>query len=175
VLASNTALLRAETRDGSNAESVAATESAPHIGSAVSDFPYDSTPYGWRHFHDLAGPAGVVLVFDPTDADLTALEHCRPALAAGGLEPVAVLHESDGSCWHRLAALQLSYSLLSDPKAEVDQALGASNTSAGGDSKWFVIDTDLRIRALGQGGIEQESFVSQFSAVFAGRAAGPQP
>ncbi len=81
------------------------------VGTPAPDVMYLSTPYGWRHLRELEGPRGLVLVMDPTDADLTALERSRPALDQQGIEPVAVLREPDGTCWRRLTHLGLSYSL----------------------------------------------------------------
>jgi len=132
---------------------------AQSVGSTAPDFVYASTPYGWRHLDDLAGPSGIVLLIDPAPDDLLALERDKPLLEAAGIRPVAVLREKDGACWRRLTSMRLTYSLLSDPAGVIAGVFGVPAADSG--AHWFLIDGRRAIRAAGQESVVSDDFAAR--------------
>ncbi|HTM57760.1 MAG TPA: hypothetical protein VL123_05035 [Candidatus Udaeobacter sp.] len=125
---------------------------AESMATKAPDFPFATTPFGWRHLHDLCSESALLLVFNPSDDDLVLLERSRAALTSRDLAPMAVVRQDDGDAWRTLGRLGLSYGLLSDPAGVVQEDFGLG--AAGGPrdaSVWLVIDRSERIRIVRRG------------------------
>lgn len=122
----------------------------PATGDKAPDFVYQSYDYMRRRFHDMLDQGAVMIVFAPTEAELRQLESERDAMLARGVFPVAVVPRSDRDVWKLVRRLDLSFSLLSDPRGAIASEFGAwDGTQAG--AAWFVVGTDGRIRACERG------------------------
>ena len=124
----------------------------PGAGERAPDFVYQSHDYMRRRFHDMLKQGAVLMVFAPTDADLRALESERDAMLARGVVPVAVLDRRDTDVWKVVRRLDLSYSLLADPRGAIATEFGAWDAAGThATSAWFVVAADGRIRACARG------------------------
>jgi peroxiredoxin len=141
----------------SPAASLDSTTTTRAVGTTAPDLVFASLPYGWKHLADLMGPNGLVLVLDPTPADLAVLQAALPELERAGIEPVAVARDTDSASWKLVTHGHLTYSVLADPSGSVATAFGVPQ----GDATWFVLDADRRIREVGQGGVVASDFASR--------------
>jgi peroxiredoxin len=138
------------------------------VGSTVPDFAYASTPYGWRYLHHLCASGGLVIVVDPTDADLIALERDRLAYEERNVTPVAVVRANDREAWRTVTRLQLRFSVLSDPHGVIAEALGLTPSApARAGATWVVMDQARRVRASGLGSVADAGFFDQVAGAHA--------
>src|SRR5690349_7047856 len=101
--------------------SAGAPEPAPPTPAvlAAPDFQYLAIDGRWRYLHDLRASYTVHVVFEPTDAQLVALESESDSLARAGVLPVAILRRSESKCWSAIERLRLSLRLMSDPRGDL--------------------------------------------------------
>lgn len=124
---------------------------APAPGEAAPDFAFVGD-FGWKHLHDLRAEGAVLMLFEPDDATLAALERESTALAAAGIEPVAVRDRSDGQNWDTIARLGLGYALFSDPAGVLATQFGLRDPRTGQPKPaWCLVGRDGRVRRLVEG------------------------
>ena len=145
----STAALLTFTSHASFAQAPAPAASAEPV--TAPDFAFASTPYGWRHLHDLCKAGPVLLVFGADDAALATIQKQRERWETLSIEPVVVLGASDGANWQTLERLGLTYSLLSDPSGYVALQFGISSADQKAAPAWCLVDQRLRIRHLEPG------------------------
>ena len=122
----------------------------PEIGDSAPDFTFQSYDHAWRNLHDLLEQGHVLLVFGPSEEDLRALERDSGALLGAGVVPVAIVHARDADAWKLVQRYRLTYSLLSDPRADLASSFGVADGGATGPhATWFVVDRLGRVRGVG--------------------------
>ena len=133
----------------------------PPVGEPAPDFDYQSYDYHWVRFHHMLARAAVVLVFEPDDSTLSALETQRELLAARNVAPVAVLARREDAVRRAVADLGLGFSLLSDPRGVIARDFGAwDSVSERAAPAWCVVGSDGRIRAQGRGALRVSVLVA---------------
>ena len=140
---------------------VSAQSARPHtpgLTETAPDFQYRANDGRWRCLRDLRSQGHVLLVFEPDDGELAALEREADSLHAQGVNPVAVLHGSDSDNWSKIERLGLTYSLLSDPRGELASQFQTAAVSAQCSPAWFLVDRDGRVRGLGRGTLPETGF-----------------
>jgi peroxiredoxin len=161
---------------------------APAVGEPAPDLCFRSPRFGWQRLDALCGDAGVLLVFDPAEAELAALQRDLAALVARGVEPVAVMRQAAGANWAAIERLGLRFSLLSDPEGVVGEAFGigpagavvaashasgeavsggVAGMSPGADAApaaWFLVDRRTRLIAAGLGAGPEHGFAAVVAA-----------
>lgn len=147
------------------------------IGEPAPNFEYQSHDYLWQRFHNMLEQGAVVLVFAPDDAALRSLEHDRDAMLARGVLPVAVVERRDGDVWKIVRRLDLTYSLLADPRGTIASQFGAWDERARRPlAAWYVIAPDGRVRASGAGALPHDGIASTaFAALGLPSAAAARP
>ena len=128
----------------------AAGPGRPQIGESAPDFTFQSYDHAWRNLHDLLEQGHVLLVFGPSEEDLRALERDSGALLGAGVVPVAIVHARDADAWKLVQRYRLTYSLLSDPRADLASSFGVADGGAtGSHATWFLVDRSGRVRGAG--------------------------
>lgn len=140
---------------------------APVAGDVAPEVAFRDARFGWQRLSALCGGGGALLVFEPSDDEMVALQRASAALAAGGIEPVAVRRASGAANWKAIERLGLRYSLLSDPRGVVGAAYGVDAATAGA-TRWFVVDRGARIAAAGHGGVAEPGFAARVAAALPG-------
>jgi peroxiredoxin len=119
----------------------AAIESAP-------DFQFLGNDGRWRFLHDLRSQGHVLMVFEPGDRQLAALELEVDSLRARGVIPVAVFRNCEAENWSRIERLGLTFSLLSDPRGDLAAQFEIAPDPARRSPGWCLVDRDGRLREL---------------------------
>lgn len=129
------------------------------------DFQFLANDGHWSGLRDLRSRGHVLLVFEPGDDQLLALEREADSLRARGVIPIAVFSSRESENWSRIERLGLTYSLMSDPSGELAAqfqvaALPAEPSSATTpcSSAWCLVDRDGRVRGLERGGLPEAGF-----------------
>jgi peroxiredoxin len=121
---------------------------APTLAGSAPDFQYRANDGRWRALRDLRHEGHVLLVFEPGDEQLAALEREADSLRAEDVLPIAVLKASDAANWSRIERLGLTYSLLSDPRGELEAQFQAAGIPTPGVPAWCLVDRNGRVRGL---------------------------
>ena len=124
----------------------------PRLAGAAPDFQFQGSDGRWSSLGELRAGGHVLLVFEPSDAGLAALEREADSLRARGVRPVAVFRGSDRDNWSRIERLGLTYSLLSDPNGEVAAELEVADAGAAAPA-WCLVDRDGRVRGRERGAL----------------------
>jgi peroxiredoxin len=140
------------------------THPAPDADGDAPDFQYLSSEGRWRFLHEMLRHDAVLLVFEPSDAQLLKLEAGADSLRHSGVIPVAIRRCPDGANWAAIGKLGLTYSLMSDPQGELegDFHIGVA-AKAGAETKaaspsWFLVDRKGRVAALERGSLPATGF-----------------
>lgn len=142
----------------------------PAVGDIAPDFMYKSFDSQWRHLSDVLEQGDVLLLFGAKEEQLRALETESGLLLERGILPFAVVEQNEGTAWSMVQRLDLSYSLLSDPKRVVASQYGAVDGTTGrAVPSWFVVDRAGRICQSGRDGIPTNG-LAQIAAAALGRA-----
>ncbi len=139
-----------QSTDGAHAAATSAAHIAPAVGAQAPDFTYQSYDYRWLELHDMLAQGSVLLVFAPSDAQLTALQRDREALLRDGVVPVAVEGRPEADVWRTVSRCDLEYSVLSDPRDTIASLFGTLDATRRPVPAWFVIAPSGRIRAAGR-------------------------
>jgi len=144
---------------------------------AAPDFQYRAMDGRWRHLHDLRTSHGVLVVFEPTDAQLVALESERDSLARAGVLPVAILRRSESKCWSVIERLGLTFSLMSDPRGDLARDFQVAERQAPATAPaWFLVDRTGAVRGMERGGLPAGTFAAAVaSALSPSTTAGALP
>lgn len=124
---------------------------SPAFAGSAPDFQYRANDGRWRTLRDLRDQGHVLLVFEPGDEQLVALEREADSLHAQDVIPVAVFRASDAANWSRIERLGLTYSLLSDPRGELTAQFQAAAIPTSGASAWCLVDREGRVRGFERG------------------------
>ena len=131
--------------------SAAAPAPRPVSGDTAPDFVYQSHEELWQSLHNMLEQGSVLLVFGAGDEQLRSLEQERDELVRQGILPVAVIERRDADVWSTVRRLNLTYSLLSDPKASIAEQYGVLDPAAHrAHAAWFVINRSGRISGAGE-------------------------
>ncbi len=125
----------------------------PRPAGAAPDFQFQGSDGRWSSLGEMRVSGHVLLVFEPSDAGLAALECEADLLRARGVLPVAVFRGSDRDNWSRIERLGLTYSLLSDPRGDVAALLEVADSGAPGAPSWCLVDRDGRVRGRERGAL----------------------
>jgi peroxiredoxin len=136
-------------------------------GDAAPDFAIATTPYGWRRFSDFWKASEIVLVFDPDERALVAIERGARELAGNEVSLTVVRRASDGANWDALANLGLSYNLLSDPNGFVAEQFGLTPGASCAEPAWCLVDRDGLVRHLATG-VSHESLAAEINGYVRG-------
>jgi peroxiredoxin len=118
------------------------------VGTQAPDFSFDAPGRSMR-LRDLRAQGHVLVVFQPDDAHLVALERERARLLSIGVVPVAVLDQRSGGCEAVAHRLGLGFSVIPDPRRLIGAQFNALDPSSRADAPaWFVIDQRGRVREL---------------------------
>jgi peroxiredoxin len=121
-------------------------------GGLAPDFDYLASPYGWSRFGVLCAEGPVLLVFDPADSVLAALERETAQLEPLGVIVVAVRSRDSDDNWETIRRLGLRFRLFSDPHATLADSFGVAGAPAAPDRPWWcVVGADRRVRTAGAG------------------------
>ena len=140
---------------------VSAERAGPHatgLTEAAPDFQYRANDGRWRFLRDLCSQGHVLLVFEPGDERLAALEREAGSLHAQGVIPIAVFRGSDSDNWSRIERLGLSYSLLSDPRGDLAAQFQIAAAPARRSTAWFLVDRDGRVHGHDRGSLPESGF-----------------
>jgi peroxiredoxin len=136
-----------------SARSIAGADQAPDFEVA--------TAYGWHRFSELHRGSPVLLVFEPDEATLAALESAAPGLAARGVELAAVTQQEDAAHWKLIEKLGLRYRLFSDPSGHIAELFGLTNPALDHPvAAWCLIDRSGRILDMCPG-LEPQAMVAE--------------
>ena len=131
------------------------------------DFQFLGNDGHWSRLRDLRAQGHVLLVFEPGDDQLLALEREADSLRARGVIPIAVLRTRESDNWSKIERLGLTYSLMSDPRGELAAqfqvtALTAQPPPATGPGSfaWCLVDRDGRVRGLELGALPEAGFAA---------------
>ena len=103
---------------------------ALHAGDAAPNFDIATTPYGWRRFSDFCKEGEIVLVFEPDDKALIAIDREARQFAESGVTITVVRSDCDGANWDAITRLGLSCTLLSDPNGYIAEIYGVGKGGA---------------------------------------------
>lgn len=112
----------------------------------------------------------VLLVIDPDERQLRALQADYATLAALGVEPMAVLRQGDRANWELIDRLELRYSLLSDPAGVLADTFGARDAATGVvRPAWFVMDRRGQVAAFDRNALPREGIAPSVAIALHGR------
>lgn len=131
---------------------------APGLTEMAPDFQYLGSDGRWRYLHDLRPLGHVLLVFEPGDAQLAALEREADSLLVQGVIPIAVFSGRESDNWSKIERLGLTYSLLSDPHGDLAAQFQIAAVLAPRSPAWFLVDRDGRVRGLDRGTLPESGF-----------------
>jgi peroxiredoxin len=137
------------------------THSAPDLDGEAPDFEYLSNDGRWKFLHEMLKHDAVLLVFEPSDAQLLKLEAGADSLRHSGVIPVAIRRCPDGANWAAIGKLGLTYSLMSDPQGELEGDFhinAAAKTGSAASPSWFLVDRKGRVAALERGSLPAAGF-----------------
>ena len=127
-------------------DAVTVATSAIALGESAPDFDFVSDREGWRSLRRLCARQPVLLVIEPDEKQLLSLQADFATLEALGVEPMAVLRQSDRANWALIDRLKLRYSLLSDPAGVVAATFESRDAVTGSvQPAWFVMDQRGRV------------------------------
>lgn len=137
-------------------------------GDRAPDFGWQAESARWLKLRDLRAQGHVLLVFDPDENRLAALERERPQLLDLGVVPAAVLGRRSGSAWSLARRLQLHLTVIPDPtRAIAGQFNVLDPITQRALPSWFVVDRAGRVRALGRSGLPERGYVQLVSVALA--------
>lgn len=148
---------------------------------AAPDFQYLAMDGRWRYLHDLRASHSVLVVFEPTDAQLVALESENDSLARAGVLPVAILRRSESGCWSAIERLGLRLSVMSDPRGDLARDFQVADRLAQGtEPSWFLVDRTGAVRGTGRGRLPEDGFAAAVASALsppttAGALPDPRP
>ena len=140
-----------------------AAEPPPTIvteGAPAPDFSWRAANGEWMRLKNLRAQGGVLLVFDPGESDLQAMEDERTGLGKVDVLPVAVLDRKDSAAESTSRKLHLSYPVIADPMnviASQFNVLGKNTLRA--KPAWFVVDKSGKVRALSREGLPERGYL----------------
>jgi peroxiredoxin len=150
------------------AKSTVAT-SAIELGESAPDFDFVSDREGWRSLRRLCARQPVLLVIEPDEKQLLSLQADFATLEALGVEPMAVLRQSDRANWALIDRLKLRYSLLSDPAGVVATTFEARDAVTGSvQPAWFVMDQRGRVCSFERGALPAAGISSSVALALRG-------
>ena len=145
------------------------------IGSPAPTFSYLAAADGrWHPFTEVLGQNDVVLVFDPTDEELSGIERQRELFAQIGIQVVGVTDLSTRKTTSLAKRLPYSGLLVSDPMGAIASLFHSIDPSTGTRvNSYFVIDKKLRLRAMYFGPIPTPELLAATAARSLGRTLPP--
>ena len=118
------------------------------VGSQAPDFSFETRGQALR-LRDLRAQGHVLLVIEPDEERLAALERERPHLLAMGVIPVAVMDMRPGPCAALANRLGVRFSMIADSRRLIGAQFNATDPNSLGDvPAWFVVDHAGRVRDL---------------------------
>jgi len=140
-----------------------AAEPAPTIvteGAAAPDFSWRAADGEWMRLKRLRAHGSVLLVFDPAEGDLQAMEDERTGLTKVDVLPVAVLDRKDTAAESMARRLHLTYPVIADPMNVIAAQFNVlGKTTLRAKPAWFVVDKGGKVRALSREGLPERGYV----------------
>lgn len=131
---------------------------SPGLTGEAPDFQFLANDGRWKSLHDLRRESHVLLVFEPAEAQLAALEREAESLRGQGVNVIAVFSHGESANWSKIERLGLTYSLLSDPRGELASQFRIASESGAPHPSWFLVDRDGRVRGLERGSLPETGF-----------------
>ena len=151
---------------------VAVAPGSIELGAPAPDFDFKSDREGWRSLRRLCARQPVLLVIEPDEQQLLSLQADFTTLEALGVEPMAVLRQSDRANWALIDRLKLRYSLLSDPDGVVAATFEARDAVTGSvQPAWFVMDQRGRVCGFERGALPAGGISSSVALALSGSGA----
>lgn len=129
-------------------------------GGPAPDFSWRGANGESMSLTDLRAQGSVLLVFDPAESDLRAIEGEHAGLTKIGVVPVAVLDRKNHTVESMSRKLHLSYPVIADPMnviAAQFNVLGRNTLRA--RPAWFVLDKSGKVRALSRAGLPERGYL----------------
>jgi len=140
----------------------------PEDEEPAPDFQYLAIDGHWKFLHDLRTKGNVLIVFEPTDAQLTKLQAERDSLFRAGVQPVAILRRPESACWGAIERLHLTYSVMSDPRGDLGRDFRVTVRDRERTApSWFLVDRAGNVRGMERGRLPAGSFAGVVRTVMA--------
>ena len=129
-------------------------------GASAPDFSWRAANGEWMRLKNLRTHGSILLVFDPAEGDLQAMQDEHAGLTKVDVLPVAVLDRKDSAAEAMARKLKLTYPVIADPMNVISaqfNVLGKSTLRA--RPAWFVVDKSGKVRALSRDGLPEHGYL----------------
>jgi peroxiredoxin len=133
---------------------------SPGLTGEAPDFQFLANDGRWKFLHDLRREGHVLLVFEPAEAQLAALECEADSMRGQGVIVIAVFNDGESANWSKIERLKLTFSLLSDPRGELASQFQIAAASGPPHPSWFLVDRDGRVRGLERNSLPATGFAN---------------
>ncbi len=137
-------------------------------GDPAPDVVWDRLDSGHQRLRDLRSQGSVLLVFEPDEEQLLALERDRGRLLELRVIPAAVLDRGASSTRTLARRLGLHFMLIPDPQGAIASQFNVLDPATARTAPgWFVVDRAGKVRALDRGAIPDGGYVRLAAAALA--------
>jgi len=140
-----------------------ASETPPTVvteGAPAPDFSWRAANGEWMRLNNLRAHQSILLVFEPAEGDLRAMQDEHAGLTKVDVLPVAVIDCKDSAAETMSHKLHLSYPVIADPMNVISaqfNVLGKNTLRA--RPAWFVVDKSGKVRALSREGLPEHGYL----------------
>ncbi len=137
-------------------------------GDPAPDVVWEGPDSRRQRLRDLRAQGCVLLVFDPDEAQMKALEGDRQRLLDLNVIPAAVLDRGPATVRTLARRLALGFTLIPDPQLAIASQFNAVDPATSRiEPAWFVLDRTGKVRALGRGSVPEGGYARLAAAALA--------